>query len=293
MNNCNNIDKNMECFKQFWDEYISSWFCNPNIYKKGDVFLDGLSMLLSDLMPEPYLGNPNKGCCSIAILNFNPGYNGDTKEYNKIKSIFSGQDGKKYSDVALRFPYIQDQEGLSEECQKFQNFKGTKWWKNRCTWLDHLVCASHINNNENLLPFALELCPWHSKNWYSKRFIEALENKELKDFVDKHVIKPYIGAISNSLCGFGVCVKKSFGQLLSIFDFEDITSSFPNKKLIQNEGIKLIKSKQRYYRIYKHKEQGTIVLNTWHEGGNHTPSIDFWPKERDIIQYIVNELIQK
>jgi hypothetical protein len=41
MNNCNNIDKNLECFKHFWDEYISSWFCNPNIYKKGDVFLLG------------------------------------------------------------------------------------------------------------------------------------------------------------------------------------------------------------------------------------------------------------
>lgn len=293
MNNCNNIDKNLECFKQFWDDFISSWFCNHEKYKTGDVYLDKMNIFLPNLMPEPYLGNPNRGYCSIAILNLNPGYNGDTDEYNQIKSIFSGQDGMKYSDVALRFPYIQNQEGLSEECQKFQNFKGTKWWKIRYTWLNHLVCASHINKDESLLPFALELCPWHSKNWDSKRFIEALENKELKDFVDKHVITPYIGAISNSLCGFGVCVGKSFGQLLSIFDFEDITSSFPNKKLIQNEGIKLIKSKQRYYRIYKHKEQGTIVLNTWHEGGNHTPSIDFWPKERDIIQYIVNELIQK
>ena len=293
MNNCNNIDKNLECFKQFWDEYISSWFCNPNIYKKGDVFLDGLSMLLSDLMPEPYLGNPNKGCCSIAILNFNPGYNGDAEEYNQIETIVRNQDGMKYSEVALRFPYIQDQKSLSEDCQMYQIFKGIKWWKNRRIWLDHLVCASHINNDENLLPFALELCPWHSKNWDSNRFIKSLENEELKEFVDEHVIKPYIGAISNSLCGFGVCVGKSFDKVLMSFNFEDVTTGYSKERIKSGKGLKLVESKQRYYRIYKHQEQGAIVLNTWHEGGNRTPSIEFWPKERDIIQHIVKELIRK
>ena len=286
-------DNHLDLFIQFWDEYILSWFHKHDAYKTGDVFLDSMTMLLSDLMPEPYLGNPHKGCCSIAILNFNPGYNGDAEEYNLIESIVREQDGMKYSKVALKFPYIQDHGNLSDEYQIYQKFKGTKWWQNKRFWLNHLVCASQKNNDKKLLPFALELCPWHSKNWDSKRFVRTLENTKYKDFVDNNVITPYIGAISNSLCGFGVCVGKSFGQVLPIFGFENITSSFPNKELIQNEGIKLIGSKQRYYRIYMHQEQGTIVLNTWHEGGNHTPRHDFWGKEEVIIQYIVNELIQK
>lgn len=286
-------DNHLDLFIQFWDEYILSWFHKHDAYKTGDVFLDSMTMLLSDLMPEPYLGNPNKGCCSIAILNFNPGYNGDIEEYNLIESIVREQDGMKYSKVALKFPYIQDQGNLSDENQIYQKFKGAKWWKNKRFWLDHLVRASQKDIVENLLPFALELCPWHSKNWDSKRFVNTLENLKFKDFVDNNVITPYIGAISNSLCGFGVCVGKSFGQVLPIFGFEDITSSFPNKELIQKEGIKLIGSKQRYYRIYKHQEQETIVLNTWHVGGNHTPSPEFWHEEKVIIQYIVNELIQK
>ena len=77
------------------------------------------------------------------------------------------------------------------------------------------------------------------------------------------------------------------------FNFEDVTTGYSKERIESGKGLKLVESKQRYYRIYKHQEQGAIVLNTWHEGGNRTPSIEFWPKERDIIQHIVNELIRK
>lgn len=290
MTNTNNNDKYIDWYIQFWDEFISSWFCNHEKYKTGDVYLDKMNIFLPNLMPEPYLGNPNKGYCSIALLNFNPGYNGNDVEYSQIEDVVKKHENK-YSKVALLFPYKENI--IEEDLLIFKSFKGTRWWKSRLSWVDQLINDTGKSNDNSLLPFALELCPWHSKNWDSKRFVKELDNVKFKDYVNNFVIQPYIKAISDSLCRFGVCVGKSFDKVLVSFNFEDVTTGYSKDRIESGKGLKLVEGKQRYYRIYKHKEQGTIVLNTWHEGGNHTPSIDFWPKERDIIQYIVNELIQK
>ncbi len=265
---------------EYWNQKVSAWFQNTD---KTDIYLMNLSGFQMDAMPEPYLGNPRE--CSIAILNYNPGQISNGSEQEKLYELYANIVKEKgYSFIVSSFPYLQTSNFLNEiGLSEFEKYDGSKWWQKRNTWIEHLICIKGKKNEKGLMPFALELCPWHSLNWNSKRFISSLADCQFIDYINKYVISIYENAISNSLCGFGLCIGKSFGQILELFGYSDETCK--NNPRSTDGGIKLHPTKERYYRVYRKGEY--IILNTWHQGGNRTPSKDFWEKETELIKNMV------
>ena len=265
---------------EYWDLKVNDWFQNTD---KTDIYLMNLSGFQMDGMPEPYLGNPKE--CSIAIFNFNPGrVSKDSEQTRMYKTYMNLVKDNGYSSIATYFPYLQTSDFLNEiGLSGFEKYDGSKWWQNRNSWIEHLICTTGKDNEKGLKPFALELCPWHSLKWDSKRFISSLANPQFKDYIKKYVFSIYENAISNSLCGFGVCIGKSFSQILEPFDYLNETCKYDPRS--SDDGIQLHPTKERYYRVYRKGE--TIILNTWHQGGNRVPSEDFWEKETELIKKIV------
>lgn len=268
---------------EYWDLKVNDWFQNTD---KTDIYLMNLSGFQMDGMPEPYLGNPLK--CSIAILNFNPGQINKDPEQSRMYELYMNLvKENRYSSIATFFPYLQTRDFLNENgLSGFEKYDGSKWWQNRNSWVEHLITTTGKDNKEKLTPFALELCPWHSLKWDSKRFISSLADYQFKNYINKYVIGIYEKAISNSLCGFGVCVGKSFGRILEQFGYSDETCKY--YFCSSDDGIQLYPEKERYYKVYRKGE--TTVLNTWHQGGNRTPSMDFWDKETELINKMEHEV---
>ena len=268
---------NLEEYVQHWDNKINKWFLSPNevVTDKDDFQYE--------YMPEPYIGNPYNP--SSVILNFNPGI-GVCHSWMALKdvqgSLIHKVANSTYSKVFMDFPYLRN--GKSIELLHWDNSPGRKWWKERYKWIDHIVNKT-CGNNCGLMPFALELCPWHSAKWNSNKFIIKLENDdEFKQSVETNVISVFEEAIRKSHCPFGICIGKKFDDVLSIYGYDDVTKEYYQGT--DKDGYKLIPNINRYYRIFR--KDDIIVLNTWHQGGNRTPSMAFGENEIELIKKIVN-----
>lgn len=272
---------NLEEYVQHWDNKINKWFLSPNevVTDKDDFQYE--------YMPEPYIGNPYNP--SSVILNFNPGI-GVCHSWMALKdvqgSLIHKVANSTYSKVFMDFPYLRD--GESIELLHWDNSPGRKWWKERYKWIDHIVNKT-CGNNGGLMPFALELCPWHSAKWNSNKFIIKLENDdEFKQSVETNVISVFEEAIRKSHCPFGISIGKKFDDVLSIYGYDDVTKEYYQGT--DKDGYKLIPNINRYYRIFR--KDDINVLNIWHQGGNRIPSIKFWEKESNIVEEIKNKYNQ-
>lgn len=276
------MDKTDKFIKN-WDSQIKEWFLKVN---KTDVYIKYLSGFQTTEMLEPYWGTPK---CSIAILNLNPGFdrNRTHEQEEMFNAIMDLIKEKGYSPIALQFPYYQHNKELEKNgLGMFIGYNGTKWWQSRRPWIEHIIKATDKNVGDRL-PFALELCPWHSINWNSKQFIDSLKEQEFKNHIEANVISIFEEAIFNSKCKIGICIGKSFGKILETYGYFNITNTYyPHSN---DDGIQLIPSVKRYYRIYKKGE--TIILNTWHKGGNRIPNVKFWDREEKLIANVIKSII--
>lgn len=276
----------------YWDEVIDKWFYDV-IDKEQKPFLklyfQGKYQFQMEYMPEPYWGDPLN--CSIVIINYNPAGGDDQNSFTwkefadccKIRMV-SYVKQHKYSNLAIPFPIIND----DADCPDFlRKYGGRNWWLGKKQWSSSIV-EYILHNDENVPPFGLELCGWHSEKWNSNFTDELKPNKELCNSVIKYFVLPLIAAIKMSKTQIGLCVGKKLGKLLDAFGCDitkRIVKHITNYKSYNNDdGIKP-NDKERYYRVYKICDE--YIINTWSIGSNKHPSEDFHSFEKQLIDAIL------
>ncbi len=243
----------------FLDLYRQSGAASTKEYRVFDGAVSG-TLQFNEAFPEPYYGNPYDSLA--VIININPG--GAVASAPPLT--------EKYSSYAQGFPYLNGGGCL----------KGQKWWVSRHKWMQRL--EKMYNGTTAVspkMPFALEICPWHSKNWKGMK----LTNK-VKEYIQERVLEPATEAIKHSQLGFGLCVSKQvYNYLLGCGAKVEIDENVWTPTSISNwpKSTKGNNTKREYSLL---SYDGAYFLCTWAPGGNHVPSHMFEPIEKFIIDDI-------
>ncbi len=243
-------------FENEWDSIIQEWMNNVKVLCP---FTGKSKNLTIDHLPEPYYGDMDN--CSIVMINLNPGVGQDYQHWsNQSKSGTTVNEVKinKYSVYAKPFPLI---------------FGGTstpssKWWQSRNAWMNRILNNMGINTNKK--PFAIELCPLHSKQFKISNPINYVNGiKSVNPRID--VVEAIKWAICHSESKIGLAIGKHIYNTLIFNGFKDITkgSFFP-----------VIGNHREYHIIEK---EGVQVLCTWAQGGNRVPSAIFESFEKSLL----------
>lgn len=202
-------------FIKHYDNLVAGWL---NGKYSNDPFLKtqkpGQGLLTPDYiatMPEPYYGNINDNL--VTIVNLNPGYNdspGNKPDCEVLSvcnmlKLFRGGD---YHGYAQNFPVLQ---------QNPYHARCAKWWLDR---IGKLVRLSGMSLPKGLvygqtscissdwLPFALDLCPWHSRRWkeIGLSIQDMLDDVGLQRLINQWFINPLVHGISHSKFGIGLAI---------------------------------------------------------------------------------------
>ena len=215
---------NIQNFYKQCDSIINQWISNNNALLNNDPFLNKqkpkkglLKKKYFDTMPEPFWGDPDH--CSIVMINLNPAYKeGHDKLFSREKTQTLCPNG--YSDFAKSFPILNEDS---------YNPEGKEWWEGRKKYLDQLVQdypnKEKISDN-NLRPFAIEVCPWQSSTWADAKV--KMEDGDLKKHINEYVIEPALYAIDHSQVDFAVAIGKPILDALLECGFRVMKSWGPN-----------------------------------------------------------------
>ena len=264
-------------FNQFYTDCnnrFNDWKSDPVNYAKNNVYIQASGNEKSffyknnqhEYMPEFFLGDPDS--CSAVILNLNPGTADQGFHYKD--SRFNNYD---YSKKAKEFPL-----GAS----------GCKWWfgangtEGRNAWINNL-----IGNDEDLKPFALEICPLHSKSWGRLDY----DNRKLKDEIAKYVFAPAFEAVSKSKALFAIAIGKDFVKILKHFGFKE--------RLVWDQGNhpqnmawpKNKKGNPTDRTFVLLEKENNRVFCTYAPGSNRPPGGGFRKIERQFVEEI-NKIAQ-
>ena len=270
----------MKKFITLWNNWIKSWMSSFSTFSKVNMGVYGKYFPV-DYMPEPYLGNPNNS--SFVIINLNPG-RGCCHSWHYLQSVsdtlINRVKTKTYSNIAFSFPYLRNQRSI-----KLKNWElngGRIWWKSKIDWINYIYCAAGLDCNiDDIKPFAIELCAWHSPSW--KLDTKKLCSGSLPSCIFYNCIIDIIcQAIDKSKLKFGYCVGKAIGDVLCCHGFSDVTSSI-------GCSSRPITSINRSYRVLR-DQHNRYVINTWAQGSNRYPAKNFWPEEKIIINAIYKHL---
>lgn len=274
-------------------------------------------------MPEPYWGNPDN--CSIVIVNYNPG-GGDDMGIHTYKFTNGNPNflpfppntmidyvyKNSYSSLAKDFPIWKN---TLKNRKWLSSYGGRDWWLQKKKWVQHLVDSVDKKeiNVEGVPPFAIELCGWHSPNWPSG--IENSSDNSLYESIKNHFVYPLLYAIEKSNSNIAVCIGEQFNYQLfqtcfgnaklnyknitnDIFKFlingklniNSLTSNIHTNNIIASTNDKHNTLVNRKYRVYDIELNGKhhIILNTYAQGGNHSPATHFWPFEKALLETIKN-----
>ncbi len=248
-------------YLEYWNSFFRVWKVSPkeifekNIWStehcgKGKTELDPFSL------PQPFLGNPKN--CSVITLNLNPG---------PTSTLRLHKDGiltKKFIECNNYFEYAEFYPQM-----KLKDYP-SKFWNNQFKWIERI---SKNERNEKL-PFAIEICPWHSVKWKSLNMITP----KLKEHIKQNVFEIINETIKYATIKTVLSVGKTYYDLYQNkeFGFEKIIEISPNENSILN-GIKWPKNKKgelskRFFSIWKHTETNIIYYNTYSMGSNKPPS---------------------
>ena len=278
----------MKEFIEYWDEIIREW-------SKGDGFTKSIPQteriwfdktnadLIPGYMPEPYGGNPDK--CSAVVLNYNPGGSDTVKKdaYCHISQVavegsMPEAMGKRYSEIALDFPWLKP----ADQRPAFMNDERLKptidWLRNRTEWVDSLL-GKTSDPGQDLMPFFIDICGWHSKNWKGVRFKSnsRYDASPLVDYLKKHILPVLMYSIPKSELGVGLCVGKQFADvILPVIGFKAIM-----------EPVQPIAEKHRYFQAFE--QDGVRILCTWSWASNKRPSDEYLQYEKELISKLTTK----
>ena len=247
------------------------------------LYINGDGIEYYKYIPEPYLGDPYN--CSIVMLNLHPGFGGEAGDrpfHWKDGILVTDEICKDYYSYAKEFPYIKQDDNRHEGAKR--------WWQSRKVWLDNFV-EKVANAEASSAPFAIELCPWHSKSWKDLKY---KKDENLKDHISSNVIDPAIEAAKKAQVKFPVCIGKSFETILPLLGFDkteyewntqssDTLEVWPSDLM---DGHKL----QRTYQLFKNVKN-EYILNIWAPGANKTPS-QFFNDAEIVIVNKIKEIIK-
>ena len=295
---------------------------------------DQLNKLLCPIhMPEPYWGDPDN--CSIVVVDYNPAGGKDMNPHTyrgngkyPENTMIDYVNTVSYSKLAKDFPILKAKKELEkDERWWLRSYGGRQWWRGKIEWMLHLIQPDSEPLKEwpkNVsLPFAIELCGWHSPNWPDNT--QAIDdNDNLKESIRKWFVNPLLKSIEESTSKMAVCIGAQFKPsiLEKYFDkgniniTKDIANYLP---IVKTEGVEYIetanykyrikimndneastvlgvsinkkgkeKETTRYYRVYNVIENGKnhIILNTFAPGSNHHPAKEFWEFEKELLRVI-------
>lgn len=312
------IDKAFwQTYYKFWDDFVGEWFTSMqrqhNLAECTALQFGKACGLNLDELPEPYYGKPHEGVDAV-FINLNPGMSSeDDVETAKFLS--------KLNDPVHPGWLIQEFVELGKCYREYANswscldptlrnhdpeVSGVRWWQEleprpiggRMSWV------RRIYDNEDMSPlmvFALELCPFHSKQWE----ISLVDDQDLKDFICEHVIDPAIVATVENELPFAIAVGAGINDVLSNVDAkveqEWICDSKNRQRVFNDDTLKDIwptanddRFIVRSYRLYtvRSKDRTARILATWASGGNKCPSDDFHDVEERIRQYVRTHIVR-
>ena len=272
----------LDHFIEYWDKVISDWF--DGIMDKDQLRYGYL--VNKDYMPEPYTGNPKN--CSFVVVNYNAGAGDSRDPHNYRKCADCTIDRERlicyvkdhcYSKIELPFPGLMEDIVLEKNRWTWiKDYCGFKWWQQKKSWVDNVTKAAGVPSiKEGVMPFAIDLCGWHSKSWSNTK--DIIKNPELKKVVEKYVIDVIMAAIDCSCAKFAYFIGKNHIPLLKEFGFKWKAGDTPQAKKTNNGNA-------RFFAIYMHPETKHKVIVTWTIGSNTHPGKDSFEKEAQIIQLI-------
>ncbi len=278
----------MEEFLRYWKEVFDYWVEKGSYPPSEAHWFPQEKILYPELMPEPYIGDPYN--CSVVIMNYNPGaayYNLNTEEDQKKfqqdtvhhtglndPKRMSYHYARNYRERVAAGGYLgrgvdpmYETSGLSEG--------GKCWWCSRLLWIENLIPDS------DKLPFAIELCGWHSHSWSGVKYTKDILNKL------KLLMAPAIEeAIHNSDLGIGISVGAQWSdKILPAFGYKDVTAEVMELKDYKR-GWKPLDDRRSYCIL--RNDHGTYILNTWKSGYRNmeVPNPEFRVIEKEIIEKI-------
>lgn len=269
----------LDQFIDYWDKVISDWF-GGTIDK--DQLAYGNHLVNEEYMPEPYIGNPKK--CSFVVVNYNAG-GGDSRDPHNYRQCANCNIDRKrlicyvkdhcYSEFELPFPCLMDdKELLRRHWEWIKDYSGFKWWQQKKNWVNNVTKAAGVPSiKDGVMPFAIDLCGWHSKSWSNTK--DIIDNDELKEVVRKYVIDVIKAAIDCSYAKFAYFIGKIHIPLLKEYGFEWKAGDNPQKP---NNG------KTRFFAVYMHPVTKHKVIVTWTIGSNTHPGKNYFDKEAITIQ---------
>jgi hypothetical protein len=264
--------------KAYWNCFVQKWAKDPegqfnseeNIFKElRHIAFDPLAL------PEPYFGDPDRN--SAVILNYNPGpVMAEFQLYPSGSFLIKGKAHEDYHAFAQPFPYLAE----------YRSNPGGAWWLRRKEWIDSL--SSHVSHiaqpgQPALIPFALEICPWHSKSFK----LRPNDIETLREYMTNYVLGPAEEIAKNSLLPFIISVGKDYQDLFQVLGFTMELSVNPNNFSQYGILYPLAGNKpvMRHYSVWRSHEGG-IYLNTYSQGSNSNPSAAFTEVERFIVDKI-------
>jgi len=255
---------NFETFKNKTQGFINRWYEDPELEWSNHTFskLGKISETLepwTNFLPEPYLGDFCKN--SAVVLNYNPG--GVIPEVqNKVNGKFIHENDAvgNYNKFAKSIYYFQQDSGF---------------WYN---WKKFLRGLSPSLEND-LNPFAIEICPWHSPSF------KLSENniKDIRLYLEETVLLPAEAASMNSRLKIIFSIGKDYYNLFHYLNFKKTDELHQTK----NEGNWPRKNNgqlvDRTISLWK-SDNGIVYFNSFAPGGNKPPSKDFY----EIIKEFIN-----
>ena len=252
----------------YWNKHVNEWYKDPlNYFQSENNYWSKFENLSrnADALPEPYYGNPWD--FSAIILNLNP-YGGVNYQLQKHSTGLFFSDFKPeepYFGFAKSFPYLE----------KYKDTNIGKWWQKRAQWINRLSSSTKK-------PFAIQICPWHSKFW---------DGGVLKEYsiayVNEHSIKPAETILKKADFNLILSVGKEFEYLFTELQFE-LLEPLSTDPLVKNRNYPIGKNGtpiKRYYNVWA-SPSDTIYLNTFTVGTNECPSPEFYSVELDILRML-------
>lgn len=286
--------KNTDDYLEHWDKFFEEWkkdkkgtFEKDPIWSSENRRGTGDKKLDYQVLPQPYLGDVEEH--SVITLNLNPSRYSKGKENEKfeqeIKPIFD--EAEDYYTYAREFPTYE-----------------IDFWQKQIKWIARIFSELDINS-ENLLPFAIEICPWGSKSFQK---LKIKKDDPLIKYMDHYVFDVIEKVIEHSKLKMVMSVGKAYYDIFQKSEFKrvDEISSNPFRKevfkfsndkykthldLSPSENNKLIekvpynwpiKFVQRSFSIWE--KAGILYFNTYASGSNSTPGVHFDEIQNDLIK---------
>lgn len=274
----------MNDFIKYWDDVLAYWVLNGSVPPQESFWDFKKIGLLPELMPEPYLGDPEN--CSVLILNYNPGapdYDVASEEYKQDTAHHSQLDNPDKMVFHYAHNYRERMKNggyVGRDTDPLYNSSnlhpaGKKWWSKRLDWIKELIPESTKN------PFALDLCAWHSHEWANVKY-----DKELLAELKQRLAPVIEETIQKSDLGIGICIGAAWGsQVLPAFGYQDVTAEIMNLTDYRR-GWKPLEG-SRSYAILRNSNN-TYIINSWKTGFRNmdVPAPEYREIEKDMIKRI-------